>query len=186
MVLLSVIAEPLFRFLLTEKWLPMVSYFQILTVVGILHPFQRYNVNILRVKGRSDLVLKLNIIRKVVLIITIVVAIRYGIYGILISQCVYSIICVFLNTMYSSTMINYSLKEQAKDVVWIYILAVLIGCGIYLLDKIVMTELPDILRIIFGLIVGYIMYFGIAYLLKFEIINMINKFIKESRNNEKK
>jgi hypothetical protein len=83
-------------------------------------------------------------------------------------------------------MINYSLKEQAKDVVWIYILAVLIGCGIYLLDKIVMTELPDILRIIFGLIVGYIMYFGIAYLLKFEIINMINKFIKESRNNEKK
>lgn len=186
MVFLSVIAEPLFRFLLTEKWLPMVPYFQILTIVGVLHPFQRYNVNILRVKGRSDLVLKLNIIRKLVLIITIVIGIRYGIYGILISQCVYSVICVFLNTMYSAAMINYPLKEQVKDVAGIYILAILIGFGIYQLDKIVVAALPDILRIVFGMTVGYVGYFGVAYLFKFEIISIISKFINERKNNGKK
>ena len=186
MVLLSVVSEPLFRFLLTEKWLPMVSYFQILTVVGVLHPFQRYNANILRVKGRSDLVLKLNIIRKVVLTLTIVIAVRYGIYGILISECVYSIICVFINTMYSSALINYSLKEQIKDVVGIYVLAVLIGYGIYLFDKNIMYILPDVFRVLVGMILGYIAYFGVAYFLKFEIIYIIRNFIKERRNNGKK
>lgn len=186
MVFLAVVAEPLFRFLLTEKWLPMVPYFQILTIVGVLHPFQRYNGNILRVKGRSDLVLKLNIIRKLVLIITIVIGIRYGIYGILISQCVYSVICVFLNTMYSAEMINYPLKEQVKDVAGIYILAILIGFGIYQFDKIVIAALPDILRIVFGMTIGYIGYFGVAYLLKFETISIISKFIKERKNNGNK
>ena len=186
MVLLSVVSEPLFRFLLTEKWLPMVPYFQILTVVGVLHPFQRYNVNILRVKGRSDLVLKLNIIRKVVLTLSIVIAVRYGIYGILISECVYSIICVFLNTMYSSALINYSLKEQIKDVIGIYVLAVLIGYGIYLFDKNIMYLLPDVFRVLVGMILGYITYFGVAYLLKFEIIYIIRNFIKERKNNGKK
>src|SRR5690606_36569770 len=62
MIILATLAEPFFRFLLTEKWLPMVPYFQVLTIVGVLHPFQRYNLNILRVTGRSDLVLKLNVI----------------------------------------------------------------------------------------------------------------------------
>jgi|SRR5690554_1318062 len=186
MVFLAVVAEPLFRFLLTEKWLPMVPYFQILTIVGVLHPFQRYNGNILRVKGRSDLVLKLNIIRKLVLIITIVIGIRYGIYGILISQCVYSVICVFLNTMYSAEMINYPLKEQVKDVAGIYILAILIGFGIYQFDKIVIAALPDILRIVFGMTIGYIGYFGVAYLFKFETISIISKFINERKNNGNK
>lgn len=186
MLLLSVVAEPLFRFVLTEKWLPMVPYFQILTFVGVLHPFQRYNVNILRVKGRSDLVLKLNIIRKVVLIITIVIGIRYGIYGVLISQCVYSVVCVFLNTMYSSAMINYSLKEQVKDVVGVYVLAMLIGYVIYQLDNIAMVALPDILRVVFGLTVGYIGYFALAYLFNFDAINIISKFLKERRNNGRK
>src|SRR5690606_1060462 len=92
MIILATLAEPFFRFLLTEKWLPMVPYFQVLTIVGVLHPFQRYNLNILRVKGRSDLVLKLNVIKKIILTVLIVISINYGMYGILLSQCLFAVI----------------------------------------------------------------------------------------------
>ena len=68
LIFLAILAEPTFRFLFTEKWLPAVPYFQILCITGILYPIHSYNINILNVKGRSDLVLKLEVIKKVVII----------------------------------------------------------------------------------------------------------------------
>src|SRR5690606_8154010 len=58
-VLAGVLAEPLFRFVFTEKWVPAVPYFRWLCVIGIFYPINLYNLNILNVKGRSDLYLKL-------------------------------------------------------------------------------------------------------------------------------
>src|SRR5699024_2061627 len=67
MVISGVLAEPIFRFLLTEKWLPAVPYFQILCVAGILYPVHMYNVNVLTVKGRSDLLLRVTIYKNILL-----------------------------------------------------------------------------------------------------------------------
>ena len=69
---MGVLATPLFRFLFTEKWLPAVPYFQILCLAGILYPLHSYNLNILNVKGRSDLFLKLEIIKKVLVVLTMI------------------------------------------------------------------------------------------------------------------
>ncbi|MBD1429768.1 lipopolysaccharide biosynthesis protein [Sphingobacterium litopenaei] len=181
MILFSVLATPLFTLLLTDKWLPMVPFFQIMTVVGVLHPFQRYNLNILRVKGRSDLVLKLNIIKKIILTVLIIVSVQYGIYGILISQCLFSIISVGLNSMYSSRMINYSLKEQILDIIGIYLLSIGVGFLVYVLDNNAFISLNNFSRVLLGLFIGYIMYFLMAFLLKFEVVAIIRKFIKERK-----
>src|SRR5690606_35176464 len=62
LMLLTVIAEPFIRLLLTEKWLPAVPYFQILCIAGIMYPVNRYNLNILKVKGRSDLRMNLEMV----------------------------------------------------------------------------------------------------------------------------
>ncbi|MGX1639418.1 lipopolysaccharide biosynthesis protein [Sphingobacterium sp. NPDC055431] len=181
MVILCAIAEPFFRLLLTEKWSPMVPYFQVLTIVGILHPFQRYNLNILRVKGRSDLVLKLNVIKKIILTILIIVSIPYGIYGILVSQCVFAIISVYLNTLYSSKMIKYSLIEQIKDVIGIYIIAGLVGVLIYVLDNVLLNDFADFWRILIGVIIGFGTYMLVAYFFKVRAIYSLLQFIKERR-----
>ena len=69
LVFMGVLAEPLFRFMFTEKWLPAVPYFQILVLTGILYPIHVYNLNILQVKGRSDLLLKIEIIRLLLLLL---------------------------------------------------------------------------------------------------------------------
>ena len=181
MIVLCVIAEPLFRMLLTDKWLPMVPYFQIMTIVGILHPFQRYNLNILRVKGRSDLVLKLNVIKKIILTAIIIVSVQFGIYGILISQCVFAIISVFLNTMYSAKMINYSLRDQLIDVGGTYLLSCAMGLAIYSTDNSFFYHYPDLLRVCLGGLIGYTTYFIVAYVLRFRILKVLFNFIKDRK-----
>src|SRR5690606_15329416 len=107
----------------------------------------RYNLNILRVKGRSDLVLKLNVIKKIILTAIIIVSVQFGIYGILISQCVFAIISVFLNTMYSAKMINYSLRDQLLDVGGTYLLSCAMGLAIYFIDNSFFYHFPDLLRV---------------------------------------
>src|SRR5699024_3116366 len=67
----AVLAEPLFSFVLTDKWLPAVPFFQLLCIEAIIRPLSSYNLEILKVKGRSDLFLKLNIITKIIMVIGI-------------------------------------------------------------------------------------------------------------------
>lgn len=115
LILLAVIAEPLFNFLLSSKWLPAVPYFQILCFAGIMYPLHAYNLNILKVKGRSDLILKLESVKKGICVVGILCAIPFGIYGLLYFQLIFNFIGYYINSFYSGKMINYSIPEQLAD-----------------------------------------------------------------------
>lgn len=133
MIYLMIVAKPLFIFLLTSKWLPAVPYFQILCITGILYPFHSYNLNILKVKGRSDLFLKLEIYKKIFITVGIAIAIFWGIYGLLIFQVISSVFAFWINTFYSGKFINYPGLEQIKDVSPSIIISVVVGVSIYAL-----------------------------------------------------
>lgn len=127
MICLGIMADPLFRFILGEKWLQAVPYFQILCAIGIMYPLNSYNLNILKVKGRSDLFLKLEIIKKIIITVGIACAIPFGIYGLLYFQLISSFIALFINSSYSGKMINYPILDQFKDVMPGISVAVLVG-----------------------------------------------------------
>src|SRR5690606_25748768 len=110
--LMVVTAEPLIRFLLTEKWLPAVPYFQVLAIGGILYPIHSYNLNVLKVKGRSDLFLKLEIWKKVLIVATLLITYRFGIIGIVWGQVLNSVVAFFINTYYTGKIIHYGSWEQ--------------------------------------------------------------------------
>lgn len=167
LILLAVLAEPTFRFLFTEKWLPAVPYFQILCITGILFPIHSYNLSILNVKGRSDLFLKLEVIKKVIIVVTIFITIRFGIIALLYGQVFISILAFIVNSRYTGKFINYTAIQQIKDVLPIIFLAVFVGAVIYLLDYFRFLSEVDIIRIISGGLLGTIIYLTIAYLLKF-------------------
>jgi len=131
LVVAFVVAEPLFRFILTEKWLPAVPYFRILCFVGFLYPVQAYNLNILKVKGRSDLILKLSIIKRIIITLGIVIALPFGVFGLLYFQVINSLISYFLNSYYSGKFIGYPASEQLKDIVPIIVQAILPGLICY-------------------------------------------------------
>lgn len=135
MITLCVIAKPLFSFVLTDKWLPAVPYFQILTVGGILFPLNQYNVNILWVKGNSGLMLKLGICKKAIFTIGIITTIPFGIIPMVIWQSVFSILSLFINGHYSGRYIQYPVKEQLKDMLPILLLSLFVGGIIWLINR---------------------------------------------------
>ena len=177
---MSALAEPLFRFLFTEKWLPAVPYFQILCWNGILYPIHSYNLNILKVKGRSDLFLKLEIIKKITISLMIIVSFQFGIYGLLYSSVIFSFVGFFINTYYSGRFINYKSWEQIKDIFPTILLATVCAVLIYFFDRNFQTFFHyDFLRLMIASFFGLIVYISISLAFKiqslFELINIIKR-----------
>ncbi|MAG85885.1 MAG: flippase [Flavobacteriaceae bacterium] len=138
MVILVVFADPLIRLLLTEKWLAAVPMLQLLCLVGTIYPFQALNLNIVKVKGRSDLFLRLKILQKIITVLAIVVAIGFdlGIIGLIYGMMFQNVVALVLNSLYSGKMIGYPLKSQLIDIIRYFIMgaiAGLTGYGVLLL-----------------------------------------------------
>lgn len=176
-VLMLVLAEPLTTFLFTEKWLPMVPIFQVICLSGLLYPLHLYNLLILQVKGRSDLFLKLEIIKKVLVTFVIFISFYFGLYGLLWGQLLFSILALFINTYFAGSMINYRMGEQIKDMLPLFALAGFIGFCVYALDYYIFKSLVDIVRLIVSSIFGGVLYISISYLFKFESLLEIKNII---------
>ena len=113
---LAAVAKPLLVLLIGEKWLPAVYFLQIICFSGMLYPLHAINLNILQVKGRSDLFLKLEIIKKIIATVPIVIGIFWGIELMLWGSVCSSFIAFFLNSYYSAPLIGYPTSRQIKDV----------------------------------------------------------------------
>ena len=178
LIVMGVLAEPLFRFLFTEKWLPAAPYFQVLCIAGILYPIHSYNLNILKVKGRSDLFLKLEVIKKILVVIMILGTIKFGILGLIWGQLVSSLLAFFINTHYTGRFLKYNAWEQTKDILPIIVLAFLCGAIVWAIDKGVRHyHFRDLIRLLIGGSVGIGVYLAIATLLKMDSISEFKKIM---------
>lgn len=177
-LLAAIFAEPLFRFVLTEKWLPAVLYFQILCVVGIFLPLNSFNLNILNVKGRSDIFLKLEIIKKTIIVVGIIISIPLGIKALLYFQAANAVAMYCLNAGVSGRYIRYNLMEQIKDIVPVLFINAIIGLLMYFIDLTVLIKLSDFLRIVCGFGLGFFIYLFIARLFKFEAYAEFNDIFR--------
>ena len=178
LIIMGVLATPLFRFVFTDKWLPAVPYFQILCISGILYPFHVYNLNILNVKGRSDLFLKLEIIKKILSVVTILISIQYGMYGLLWGAVISSALALFVNAHYSGKFIHYNGFEQIKDVLPIFLIGITSGLLTWGMDQMMIHyENLDIFRIISGSFIGILSYLSMAFIFKFQSIQDLKTII---------
>jgi teichuronic acid exporter len=176
----AVLANPIIKILFTEKWLPSVPYFQILCFSGILYPIHVYNLSILNIKGRSDLFLKLEVVKTIAIIIFISVSLYWGIYGLLFSTIFSSIFSLFVNCHYTKRLINYSFIQQISDLYPSLILSILTGIIlIYINNYFNNYGLNEIGRIIVSFLIGFIIYLGFSFLFKHnalrELIKLIDK-----------
>jgi len=150
------IADPLIRFLMTDKWAPSIPYFQLLCISGLFYPLHVLNLNILQVKGRSDLLLRLEIIKKVFTVLAILITYRWGVTGLIYGQIVSSAIAYFLNSFYSGRLVNYPMIDQIRDILPSVITAGIMGGILILINQIVSTTL--ILQITLLILIGLIVY----------------------------
>lgn len=139
MIGLAVVARPLVLLLLTEKWIPCIPYLQLLCVVGLMFPLQLINLNVLQAMGRSDLFLRLEIIKKVLIALNIMIAWRWGVQAIVVGRVIISIVSYYLNAYYSKSLINYSVWAQICDILPYMMSALLMGGLVY-----TMTYIPSV------------------------------------------
>ena len=173
----SVLAEPLFRFIFTEKWLPAVPYFQWLCIVGVFFPLNSFNLQILNIKGRSDLYLKLEVIKKIITAIGIVLAIPFGIESIIIFQVINSLISYVINSYYTGLFIQYTLLQQIIDILPIFALTLFCGTVIFFASH-YFHFFTDLAQLIFGFFFGGTLYCIIAKYLKLKVYLEVTDLLK--------
>lgn len=161
MIFLAALARPAFSLFFNERWLPAIPYFQLICFSAIFIPLHALNLNVLNVKGRSDIFLRLEIIKKFLIALVLFISFPYGVYGILIGQIVVSIIVYFPNSYYSSRLINYPVKEQIADILPTLLLTIFCGIIIYWGDFVI--DLPIFLKIVTLGGGGVLLFLGIAY-----------------------
>lgn len=113
---MAAVAKPMVIVLIGEKWLGCVGFLQIICIYGALYPLHAINLNMLQVQGRSDLFLKLEIIKKFIAIGPILLGIFVDIYLMVAGSLVTSCISYYLNAYYSGPFLNYGIKDQVKDI----------------------------------------------------------------------
>lgn len=174
---LAAIASPLIRVILTAKWDGCVFYLQILCFALMLYPIHAINLNLLQVKGRSDLFLRLEIIKKIIGVVILIITIPLGITAMCLGMVFSSIICLIVNTYYTSRFIDVGLLTQLKDLRIILINSLVMGGGIYIL-----TSFIDIegLKLVMGIVIGFLLYFiGSFYFSKAELQEVISLIKKK-------
>ena len=177
---LAAVAKPLILILIGVKWLPAVGYLQIICFAGMLYPLHAINLNILQVKGRSDLFLKLEIIKKIIAVVPIALGIFYGINIMLWGSVFISFVAYFFNNYYTSRLINYSVWLQIKDILPTFIVSLIVAAimwGFTFLHYSVWIILP--LQCITGLLLFLIIYESIKLPEYLEIKEICFSIIKK-------
>ncbi len=177
MMMMVAIAEPLVLTLIGEKWLPSVVYLQLLSFAGMLSPLHAINLNMLKVQGRSDLFLKLEIVKKTLAIPVIVLGIFLGIQAMIIGMLGLSVIAFFINSYYSGKQIGYSSLQQLEDILPSFFMAIGIGGLVYLISY--FLEAPQYFILIVQLIVGACLFFGLGEFLKMQDYLFVKKIFIE-------
>jgi teichuronic acid exporter len=134
---MAAIAKSMIIVLIGEKWLQSIPYLQLLCLGGMLYPLQAINLNMLKVKGRSDLFLRLEIIKKLLAIPVIIAGILIGIYAILAGMVILSFVAYFINSYYSGRLINYPVKEQVRDIQPAFLSALFVSAFVFFLTFII-------------------------------------------------
>ena len=151
MIGLAVVAEPVISLLLTDKWLDSVPFLRIFCIIFAFQPIQTANLNAIKAMGRSDLFLKLEIIKKTIGLIILLIAMRFGVFAIAASLLVYNVIAQILNSSPNWKLLGYTYFEQLKDIFTYIILSCLMAVIIY---PISFLGLADIFTLILQIVVG--------------------------------
>lgn len=157
---LAAIAEPLVFTLIGKKWLPCVVYLRLLCFVGMLFPLHSLNLNILNVYKRSDLFLRLEIIKIFLSIPVILLGIQYGVKTLIFLLILHSIIAIFINGFWSGKLIDYDAVQQLKDIFPSFLLALFLSVVSFMTGWLVDSSM--FLKLLLQISIMSLLFFSLA------------------------
>ena len=180
MIGLMAVSEPLVRLLLTDKWLVCVPFLQCSCIYYMCQPIQTTNWQIIKAVGRSDLCLKLEILKKTIGVSIILLTMNIGVLAIAIGNAAFAVISMFINIAPNRKLIGYTVGEQIKDIIPPLVLSILMGIAVTCIGQI---DVPAIIGLVLQIAAGGAFYFIGSYLFRLDsflyLLDIVKSFIRE-------
>ena len=177
MILLVVLARPLVLILLTDKWENCVIYLQVLCFAMMWNPIHSLNLNLLFVKGRSELFLRLEIVKKIIGATILCVTIPFGLVAMCCGQVVSSLIFLFVNTYYTGKLIHVGFVQQIKDLLPTMMYTAIMGLFVWFLSSAMEILLVQLLV---GFLMGIPLYILTSKMLKSQEYFFMRDLVKQN------
>lgn len=180
MCLFAVVARPFVSLFLTDRWLPAVPVIWLLCVARSISAIGVTNLSMLQAAGRSDLTLRVDLIKAPINVASIVIGVQWGILGVAAGQVVFAAISFFLNTWYTKKLYDYGALEQLRDLRLVF--GALVVMAAAALGAMWLVE-PNALKLLLGIAAGSVAYLAVLRAggsPEFaEMIGMAKKMIKQ-------
>ena len=158
-------ATPLIRLLLTEKWLPCVPYLQIFCCAYALYPLHTANLNAIKAMGRSDIFLKQEIIKKLMITALLFATMGISAYAIALSEIVSGVLSLLVNAWPNRKLLGYSYGGLFRDVLPAMLASLAMAACVW---PVTLLGLSDILTLLIQVPLGVAVYVGISLIFKID------------------
>lgn len=175
MIGLAVIAEPLVTVLLTEKWLPAVPFIQIFCFTYVIRPVQGINLQVINAMGRSDITLRIFMIKRAFELVVLLISIPFGIYAMAFGTFISAIFSMVVNVGPNKKLLSYSLKEQVIDLAPAFGISLAMGVIVYTVK---FLNFQPLTLMVLQIFVGTISYLILAKVFKLDSLRYIMATIK--------
>lgn len=179
MIGLVVCAKPLVSLVLTDKWMPCVPFLRIFCFSYVFYPIHTANLNAIKAVGRSDLFLKLEIIKKTVDFIVLLITMHFGIMAMAYSMIYVSFIGQIINSWPNKKLLDYKYTDQFMDTLPQIILSLIMGAAVYSVSFI---NIGNIATLGIQILLGIAIYIGLSYLFRLESLDYVLNILKELFN----
>lgn len=177
---LAMVANPFISILLTDKWLFCVPFLQLACVNYMFQPINSANMQAIKAIGKSDVYLKLEIIKKIMAIMILLFVMQLGVYAIAISAVVITLICTILNVLPNIKYLNYGYRELITDVLPNLFCTIIMCIAVYVGNRICFHTAW--LQLIFGILIGGVVYFIVSMLTKNDsLIYILDMLLKRKK-----
>ena len=180
LALMAAVSTPLVSLLLTDKWLPCVPYMQILCFSFMFSPVEMENLQSIKAIGRSDIVLKLEIAKRGIGALLLVISVPFGLLAIASSMLIGNIIAAILNASPNKKLIGYSVGSQFKDILPSLLMSILLYvCVLAITDS--LSSMASWIQLSVGICFGISVYVIVSFLFKVESFLYIKNMIFNSK-----
>lgn len=175
---LAAVSDSFVRLLLTEKWLPCVPLMQLFCIIYLFQPIHTANMQAIKAMGRSDIYLRLEVVKKVIELVVLLVTMWISVDAMVIGMAVCATLFVFVNAYPNIKLLDYSIREQLADILPPVVMSLIMGAAVVAVG---LLPLPLVIKLIVQVLAGAILYFAMTILTRNREMKQLLQILRKGR-----